>query len=145
MATLRIYDLKQHALALDLRHLLDLLAPRALQADWKVSTIKSSEPHHAWFEATGDGGEQLEVLAQEDTRLSGPDLAALAKNTRQVIWGEFVGSFPNTQDDMWVTIRAIDSTFYEVSSSDETVLKRIKSFFKDVRLADDLWTPQAIP
>nr|WP_265975643.1 hypothetical protein [Brucella intermedia] len=66
MATLRVYDLKDQALALDLRDLLRLLAPRSLEARWVVSTVKSSKPGHEWFEATGEGGERLEGLAQDD-------------------------------------------------------------------------------
>jgi hypothetical protein len=102
MATLRIYDLKEHVLALDLRDLLQLLAPRSLEANWIVSTVKSSKPGHEWFEATGEGGKQLEGLAQDNAWLSGSDLAALAENTRQVIWGEFVGSAPTQSDKTWV-------------------------------------------
>ncbi|UIJ82954.1 hypothetical protein [Rhizobium leguminosarum] len=94
MTTLRVCDLKEHVLALDLKDLLRLLAPRSLEASWVVSTVKSSKPGHEWFEATGEGGERLEGLAQDDGQLSGSDLAALADNTRQVIWGEFVGSAP---------------------------------------------------
>ena len=136
MTTLRIYDLKQHVLALDLRDLLRLLAPGSFDANWIVSTVKSSEPGHEWFEATGEGGEQLEELAQHDARLSGSELAALAENTRQVIWGEFVGSRPTQSDKTWVTIRAIDSTFYEIDTDDETVLSKISSTYKDVRTAE---------
>lgn len=98
MATLRIYDLKQHVLALDLRDLLRLLALRSLEANWTLSTVKSSKPGHEWFEATGDSGEQLEKLAQDDAQLSGSDLAALAEKTQQVIWCEFVGSEPTQSD-----------------------------------------------
>ena len=85
MTTLRIYDLKQEVLALDLRDLLRLLAPKSLEANWIVSTVKSSTPGHEWFEATGEGGERLEGLAQNNAQLSGSDLAALPENTRQVI------------------------------------------------------------
>lgn len=52
MAILRIYDLKENVLALDLKDLLRLLTPRSLQANWTVSTVKSSEPWHEWFDAT---------------------------------------------------------------------------------------------
>jgi len=45
-----------------------------LEANWTVSTVKSSEPGHEWFEATGEGGERLEELAQDDASLSGTDL-----------------------------------------------------------------------
>ena len=147
MTTLRIYDLKQEVLALELRDLLRLLAPKSLEANWIVSTVKSSTPGHEWFEATGEGGERLEGLAQNNAQLSGSDLAALAENTRQVIWGEFVG-LPHTQSDKtWVIIRAVDSTFYEVDTDDEMVLSKISSTYKDVRagevpVASWLWAPR---
>lgn len=83
MARLRIYDLDEQARALDLRDLLRLLAPRSLQANWAVSPVKSSLAEYAWFEATGEGGERLEALTQDDGRLSGSELAALAEDTRQ--------------------------------------------------------------
>lgn len=136
MTTLRVYDLNQHVLALDLRDLLRLLAPRSLEGRWVVSTVKSSMSGDEWFEATGEGGEQLERLAQDDVQLSGFDLAALAEKTLQVIWGEFVGLEPTRSDKRWVTIRAVDSTFYEIDSDDEAVLNKISSTYKDVRTAD---------
>jgi hypothetical protein len=71
MTTPRVYDLKDHVLALDLRDLLRLLAPRSLEARWVVSTVKSSKPGHEWFEATGEGGERLGGVAQDDGQLSG--------------------------------------------------------------------------
>lgn len=137
MTTLRVYDLKDQVLALDLRDLLRLLAPRSFEARWVVSTVKSSKPGHEWFEATGEGGERLEGLAQDDGgQLSGSDLAALAENTRQVIWGEFVGSAPTQSDKPWVIIRAVDSTFYEIISDDDAVLNKISSTYKDVRTGE---------
>lgn len=136
MAILRIYDLKQNVLALDLRDLLRLLTPLSLQANWIVSTVKSSKPGHEWFEATGEGGEQLEALAQDNARLSGSDLAALAEKTRQVIWGEFLGSRPTQSDKTWVIIRAVDSTFYEIDTDDKAVLSKISSTYKDVRTGE---------
>jgi hypothetical protein len=78
--------------------------------------VRPFEPGHEWFEATGEGGEQLEALAQDKVRLSGSDLAALAEDTPQAIWGEVIGS-PSTQPDKtWVVIRAVDSTFYEIDT-----------------------------
>ncbi|MGR6431014.1 hypothetical protein ACU5AY_08860 [Rhizobium sp. PAMB 3174] len=136
MKTLRVYDMKDQVLALDLRDLLRLLAPLSLEAHWVVSTVKSSKPGHEWFEATGEGGERLEGFAQDNGQLSGSDLAALAENTRQVIWGEFVGSLPAQSDRPWVIIRAVDSTFYEIVSDDETVLNRIGSAYRDVRMGE---------
>ncbi len=106
---------------------------RSLEARWVISTVKSSTPGHEWFEATGEERDRLEALAQEDAQLSGSDLASLAENTRQVIWGEFVGWGPTPSDKPWVIIRAVDSTFYEIISEDEAVLDKIRSTYKDVR------------
>lgn len=131
MATLRIYDP-----LVNLSDLLRLLAPRSLQATWTVSTVKCSEPDDGGFDASGEGGERLETLALQDARIPGPDLAALTKEMHQVVWGEFVGSFPSKSQERWVTIRSVDSTFYEVTSLDDMVLNRMRSAFIDVRLAD---------
>jgi hypothetical protein len=132
VTTLRIFDLKGRVLALYLRDLLDLLAPRSLGAEWEVSAVSQSGLD---FEATGEGGDRLTILAQQGTRIAGADLTALAKKTVQVIWGEFTGSFPATPDDKWAIIRAFDSSFYEVTSFDQTVLDRIGLTFTDVRPA----------
>lgn len=136
MTTLRVYDLKDHVLALDLKDLLQLLAPRSLEARWLVSTVKSFKPGHEWFEATGEGGERLEGLAQDDGQLSGSDLASIAEKTQQIIWGEFIGSAPTQSDKPWVIIRAVDSTFYEIDTDDEAVLNKISSTYKDVRMGE---------
>lgn len=136
MTALRVYDLNDHVLALDLRDLLRLLAPRSFEARWVVTTVKSSKPRHEWFEATGQGGERLEELAQHNGQLSGSDLASLAENTRQVIWGEFVGWGPTQSEKPWVIIRAVDSTFYEIESDDEAVLNKIRSTYKDIRTGE---------
>lgn len=136
MARLRIYDLDEQALALDLRDLLRLLAPRSLQANWAVSPVKSSLAEYAWFEATGEGGERLEALTQDDGRLSGSELAALAEDTRQVIWGEFSGSLPAQPGGTWVVIGAVDSTFYAIETDDEAVLSTIGAKYRDVRLGE---------
>lgn len=78
----------------------------------------------------------MEELARHNAQLLGSELAALAENTRQVIWGEFVGSEPTQSDKTWVTIRAIDSTFYEIDTDDEAVLRKINSIYKDVRTGE---------
>jgi hypothetical protein len=140
MATLRIYDLREDGvLALDLRRLVDLLAPRSLGASWTVSPIKVEFPASRTvlehFEMVGLGGQNenpLEILAASGAIVRGDILARCAGETRQVIWGQFVATLPG-QTDAWVTIRAIDSSFYEVITSDEEVLAKVRSSCKDVR------------
>jgi hypothetical protein len=127
MATLQIAD------AIDLRDILPVLGPGSRRANWKVRPVATAGD--AMFEATGHGGETLETLSQRLAIVSGPDLLEFAKDTRQVIWGEFVGVLPASGGEAWVTIRAIDSSFFEVATLDETVLRNIRSSFKRVKEA----------
>jgi hypothetical protein len=140
MVTLRIfglYDMGRQELVVDLRHFLRVLAPRSVQAMWTLSAVPPSEPGgYEWFDATGEGGKELEALATEKASVSGPVLAALAEATDQVIWGQFVGRLPGDANDVWITIRAVDSTFYEVTTRDDTAVGKIKAAFRDVRTVD---------
>jgi len=94
--------------------------------------------------AIGQGSDQLEVLARNRSSVSGTVLAELAKAPSQVIWGEFAAILPQ-QDVIWVTVRALDSTFYEVTTADQEVLYKIKSIYKDVRVAAGPATSTPIP
>jgi hypothetical protein len=141
MTTLRIYDLREgRVLALDLRDLIDLLAPHSLEASWIVSPVKVEDPTLGrtfdQFETVPGlaGEDNLETVAINGAAVNGIALSKYAHETRQVIWGQFVATLPE-QADVWVAIRAIDSTFYEVSTSDEEVLARIRSAYQDVRVA----------
>jgi hypothetical protein len=138
METLRIYDDTNGVLALDLRDLLGLLGSRSLQAMWTVSPVElycseldSLEENFVVSESSND---QLDVLARDRTSVSGAVLTELANTVWQVIWGEFTAILPE-QDAAWVTVRAIDSTFYEVTTADGSILSRINSTYKDVRVA----------
>jgi hypothetical protein len=141
MTTLRIYDYRNGALALDLRDLVDLFAPRSLEASWVVSPVSVEYPTLGrsidQFEIAGrgrSGEDQLELLATSGSSVSGLMLAEYAHATHQVIWGQFVATHPE-QTGAWVVIRVIDSTFYEVTTSDDMILAKIRSAYKDVRVA----------
>src|SRR4051812_8918872 len=136
MTTLRIWDLgERQGLALDLRDLVDLFAPRSLEASWTVSPVRVGHDPSAVdrFEAVPQGADDpLQALATGGAPVSGAVLSQYAHETRQVIWGQFVGTLPG-QIGAWITISAIVSTFYEVTTSDEVILAKIRSTYKDVR------------
>ncbi len=140
MTTLRIYDYRDGVLAFDLRDLIDLLAPRSLEASWTASPVRLNHPDvgrfYDEFMMTGrqPGKDELEVLAANGLSVCGVTFSEAAHAAWQVIWGQFVATLPE-QNDVWVVIRAIDSTFYEVTTSDETVLAKIRSAYRDVRVA----------
>ena len=135
MTTLRIYDYREGVLALDLSDLIDLLAPHSLEASWTASPVRVNDPDlgrfYDEFMMTGPsqpGEDQLEVLAAKGMSVSGVTFSAAAHAAWQVIWGQFVATL-REQNDVWVVIRAIDSTFYEMTTSDETVLAKIRSAY----------------
>lgn len=131
MATVTIHDLYDgRVLAFDLHDLLRLLAPSSLEARW---TITSNEED---FFATGEGGARLEELAATAAEVTGIELLALADDTAQVIWGDFIGVLPDDGREPWITIRAVDSSFYEVMTYDSEAIFKIKTRFADVRDAD---------
>ena len=131
MARLTIHDLDDRGiLAFDVRDLLRALAPSSLAARWTIRT-----PDGESFEATGAGGLRLEELAEVSDQITGEELLAIADDTVQVIWGDFVAALPDDPHRDWLTIRAVDSSFFEVETSDEASIAVVKSRFRDVRVA----------
>ena len=129
--SLAIHDLDHRGvLAFDLRDLIRLLAPPSLTASWTIAS-----PDASLFEATGAGGRRLEELAAKSAHIKGDELLALADETVQVIWGDFVAALPTNPEREWVTIRAVDSSFYELETSDEAVIAKVRASFRDVRIA----------
>ena len=131
MTTLRIFDLEGGALALDLRDLMRLLAPASLHSTWTITSTEEG------FEAIGKGGVRLEELAEIDAQVSGGELLDLAEDTVQVIWGEFIGMAPGAPHQKWVTMRAIDSSYWEIITSDEVVLEKVRTAYADVQPESD--------
>lgn len=138
MTTLRIYGPPEAALPFDLRDILQRLAPRSLRASWRISAVDAG---YQWFDATGPGGDVLETWAQSESMVEGRHLAAAAQDVLQIIWGEFTGFLPGAPDSPWLVIRAIDSTFYEITTHDETVLRQVETGFHGVRRSDAPWKP----
>lgn len=129
MEKLTIHDLDGAVLAFDLRDLLRVLAPRSLAATWKITSSSASA-----FDATGSGGLRLEALADTPAQIIGEELLTIADDTVQVIWGDFVGALPADPDQEWLIVRAVDSSFFEIETSDQSSIAAIKSRFHDVRI-----------
>jgi len=132
MTRLTIHDLDGGVLAFDLRDVIRVLAPRSLAATWTITS-----PEESSFEATGVGGQRLEELAGAAARIAGDELLVIADDIVQVIWGYFVGALPDDPHQEWLTIRAFDSSFYEVETSDADAVEKVKSRFSDVRIVKD--------
>ncbi len=130
MPTVRIYDLDGDNLAAHLGDLIEVLGAPALKASWTIAPVSAAQPE---FEAAGRGGKKLEALADARATVSGLELSAIARDTMQVIWGQFTAQRPETSDGPWVSVRFVDSTFCEITSADDAVLEAIRARFRDVR------------
>jgi len=115
----------QDYLAVDLRHVLDLLGERAINSQWQALEI--------WATEKGDTGaaRELEELAESHIPIAGNRLHRIANNLVQVIDGEF-RAFEHGESSPWVIIRAIDSSYYEVFSPQKKVLSTVRGAFSDV-------------
>jgi hypothetical protein len=134
MKAIRIHALSgapTPALDFDLRDILATLGANAEDAVWDVRAVEGQEEYG--LDATGSAASELEHLAQTGTRISGKQFLGLAKAIRQVIWGEFRGYETATSADPWIVVTAFDSTWFEVRSTDEPTLARLRNAFKDVR------------
>jgi hypothetical protein len=130
MHAIRIRDLApQGFLGFDLKEILAALGPRGLSASWAVSGVVSS--NESLF-ATGEGASALERLAVSGERLSGRQLAEIAQDVVQVIWGEFRGYEDTPSENPWVVMVAVDSSWWEVRSPDATLLDQVAGRFKSV-------------
>ena len=129
MHTIRLYPHADGLLAFDLKEILAALGPNGLLLFWTVGDVPSAREA---FDATGEGGDALEKLAASGERVSGSHLTQIAKDVRQVIWGEFKGYVDMAAVTPHVEVAAIDSSWWEIRSADPPLLDRIAAFFDRV-------------
>jgi hypothetical protein len=122
---LRLKDLAEgRYLAFDLKEILAVLELDARNSRWLCTEL--------WCIPFGAPDEQgLEDRYNTGTYLTGEELTALAAETRQVVDGRF-RAFRGTETEPWLIVRAVDSSFWEVFSTEQTVLDRLRAQFKDV-------------
>jgi hypothetical protein len=130
MKAIRIHDNARGLLDFDLKDILAVLGKRAINSAWSVGAVEGHKEEGV--DATGRRSSEYDQLALTGTRVSGRHLLKLAKETRQIIWGRFVG-YDASSPNPWVVIIAFDSTFFEVRSDDAEALARLMRTFKDVR------------
>src|SRR5260221_8174673 len=117
---IKALEAERRVLAVDLRHVLSTLGPRALASDWQVREV--------WAE--GDSKAELEAFDGRKL-VPGALLAALAQNVSQIIDGEF-SAFESGHNVPWVVVEAVDSTYYAVRSDDSAILAQVRNAFHDV-------------
>ena len=128
VTTLRIEDLEGGGLSFDLRDLLDVLGDEGIAATWDCQVGD--------FVPAPDAVD-LPAAYDAATNVHGSLLYQLASRTLQIIDGRFVAIRPGTPEP-WVTLEAVDSSFWEVTTNDEAVIGKIFVRFRAVeRIASE--------
>ena len=123
MTGIAIHDMDGNTLAFDLAELLAAVGAPALTSEWRVRSDPLqyiAEKDLPAFEMPGDRW------------LNGADFDRAASDVQQVIDGVFEGRRPGAQEP-WITLRAIDSSWWEVYCDDGAVIDALKRRFRDVR------------
>ena len=106
-------------LEFDLREILAALGKRAVESRWR-------SPYLQYVSRDEQDISVLEHLGAQDV-VSGADFVNGIDQLLQVIDGEFEAFGKNGR---WVVIRAVDSSWWEVWSDDQSVLEAVRARFR---------------
>jgi hypothetical protein len=112
----------RNILRFDLKDILRLVGEKGLESVWTLHGIES---------VNGEVADEMHRLSDTGIAISGARLKFLADRILQVIDGEFRGA-SDTASEPWVSIRAIDSSAFDVLTNDEDVLQRFEVNFEEV-------------
>lgn len=131
MKAIELWDING-GVFLTLRQVLASDAAQFGSSTWEVASyVYPNGDEYFWL--GGDGDDALDSLVDTGRRLSGQEFLAIAERTSQVIWGVFRG-YHSGVDVPWVTLQAIDSTFWRCETKDIHTRQVLMRAFKDVRL-----------
>jgi hypothetical protein len=109
---------------IDLHDILDLCLKDAARSTWRCRYV----------ECEGASAQAMEHAAEEQIDIPGEEFLELVEGIDQTIEGDFEARAPG-KTKLWLLIRAIDGTSFEVFSTDRGLLTHIQATFRDVRKA----------
>jgi hypothetical protein len=113
-------------LSFDLVDILRALGERARESSWTVENL----------DCFGESAEELDRLAESGRAIEGASLVRIAERLTQVIDGDFAG-VDSSANQPWVIVRAVDSSWWEVWTDDDSALAAITARFKAVTPLDE--------
>ncbi len=105
-------------LTVDLRHILATLGDKAVKCHWLVEGV----------EAIGPKAEKLQQLSDQRATLTGDTLVRLANEVSQIVDGKF-SAFENDPDIPWLVVSAVDSSAFDITSTDLMQLHELRRKF----------------
>jgi hypothetical protein len=116
---MRIHDPARNLDRFDTKQLLDVILPLCGSLRWRVSQLEVIQER--------DDAE-LERVEESGSSIDAETLSRLFGNVYQTIEGT-VDGYVDGADVSTVTIRAVDSTWFDVESSDEAVIREVEAKF----------------
>lgn len=110
-----------NALSFDIRELIAVIGEPALVSSWQCK----------YLECFGDNAEKLHEISDKEQHISGEELMQIASGIYQTVDGEFE-AYCDKAEKPWLVIRAIDSSSFDVITSDLEILERVRRNFQDV-------------
>jgi hypothetical protein len=112
---------EEGGLGFDLAEVLDALGPRVVRSAWTIEGLNYVSRDETDIPVLHSG---------EGERVLGAELLSILPNLLQVIDGEFRAF--EAEGEPWVTLRAVDSSWWDVVSEDSAALSAIRDQFHNV-------------
>jgi hypothetical protein len=112
----------RNVLAFDLKDILALLGDKGLTSTWLLEGVEVVD---------GDAASDLHKFSESGEAVPGERLRKLAEKVSQTIDGEF-SAFLDESQGPWIRIRAVDSSAFDVITTDTDVYRAIKNRFSRV-------------
>jgi|GEM_PF-4986275 len=119
-------------LTVSLRSILQALEKSVDEFYWQICGVAE---YGCQFEVVGKAAPDFERLKRDKTKLDTEKLRALCKREHQLIWAELCGH-QQSETIPSVVIRAIDSSWFDVSTDNEAVIDNLKIAFKYTQIVE---------
>lgn len=113
---------------LRLKDILPAMSSRAAGTEWTVGDYVEVDGLE-WFEAA----DALRAIAETGRRVPHDQLAVIAGTETFAVWAVFRGYDAKSASEPWITLSAIDSTFWRIATDDTETHRLIRAAFQDVR------------
>ena len=104
----------------DLKEIFAAIGDPVIVSTWRCHNV----------ECTGENAQRLHELSDANQSVSGKELVQIAAGIFQTIDGRFEAY--RDDEEPWLVVNAVDSSWFEVLSVDSAVLETIGRSFQDV-------------
>jgi hypothetical protein len=108
-------------LCFDLKDIFSAIGKAVISSSWRCHDV----------ECVGENADRLYELSEKGKSVSGLELSEIVGGIFQTFDGRFE-AFRDGQEEPWLVVSAVDSSWFEVCSLDASILEKIRSRFREV-------------